>query len=61
MKEHILSAAEAKLQHVLLFELVVTLRFYTLIVQVGSIPRTQIDDVRLHSPARGAIRPCELH
>lgn len=40
MQQDVLAATEAKLEHVLLLELVVALRLDALVVQVGAIART---------------------
>lgn len=38
--------AEAKLDKILVFELIIALKFYAL-VKVGAVTRAQVDDVRL--------------
>lgn len=61
MQEDVLAAAEAKLDHVFLFELVIALGVYALVVQVGAVAGTQVDDVRSHPAARGAVGTRKLH
>lgn len=61
MQEDVLAAAEAKLDDVLFFELVVALRLDALVVQVGAVAGTEVDDVRPHPAADGAVRARKLH
>lgn len=61
VQKDVLSAAEAELENVLFFELIVTLGFDTLVVQVGAIAGAEVDDVRAYPATTGAIGPCELH
>lgn len=61
MQEDVLAAAEAKLENVFFFELIVALGIDALVVQVGAIARTQVNDVRPYPAAGGAICTFKLH
>lgn len=61
MQKHILAAAEAELEHVLLLQLVVPLGINALVVQVGAVARAQVDDVGLHSTPHGSVSPGVFH
>lgn len=61
MQEDVLAAAEAELENVFFFELIIALGVDTLVVQVGTVAGTQVNDVRPYSAARGAICTCKLH
>lgn len=61
MQEDVLAAAEAELDNILFFELVVALRLNALVVQVGAVAGTEVDDVRPHPAADGAVRARKLH
>lgn len=61
MQEDVLAAAEAKLENGFFFELIIALGIDTLVVQVGAISRTQVNDVRPYPAASGAVRTRELH
>lgn len=61
VQQDVLAAAEAKLDDVLLLELVVALRLDALVVQVGAVAGGQVDDVRPHPAAHRAVGARELH
>ena len=55
VQENVLSGAVTKLHHVFLFQFVISLGFYPRVVQVCSVGRTQVDDVR-QNPVRKIIK-----
>lgn len=61
MQEDVLATAEAELEDVFFFELVVALGFYSLVVQEGAVARAQVDDVRLDPASSGPVCTCNLH
>lgn len=61
VQEDVLAAAEAKLENIFFFELIVALGLDTLVVQVGAIARTKVNNVRSYPSACGAICPCKRH
>lgn len=61
VQQHILAAAEAKLEDIFFFELIVTLGLNPLIVQVGAVPRSKVNNVRPHPAASGAVSSSILY
>lgn len=61
MQKDVLAAAEAKLENIFFFELIVALRLDTLVVQVGAVARSKVNNVRSYPAASGAICSCKLH
>ncbi|KAG7216865.1 hypothetical protein INR49_001519 [Caranx melampygus] len=55
VQEDVLAAAEAKLENVFFFELIVALGIDALVVQVGAVARAQVNDVRPHPATSGAV------
>lgn len=61
VKQHVLSAAESELDHVLLDELHVALRVDLLVVDESSVGRLEVDDVRPHPSTDGAVVALVVH
>lgn len=61
MEQDILSAAEPKLEYVLLLQFIVALGLDALVVEEGAIPRAQVNDVGPHPAAHGAVSSGVLH
>lgn len=61
VEQHVLPAAEAELEHVLLLQFVVALGLDALVVEEGAVPRAQVDDVGPHPAAHGAVSSGVLH
>lgn len=61
VQEDVLATAEAKLDNVFFFELIIALGFYALVVQVGAVAGTQVDDVRPYPAAKGSVCTRKLH
>ena len=61
MQQHIFSAAEAKLNNILLKQFDISLRLNALSVHIRAICRAEVNDIRSDSSTKSAVSASELY